>query len=226
MNATDDDSGVNTTYYRVDGVIWYNYTEPFILDFDGENILIEFYSVDNAGNQEEVKSVKINIDKTKPVICLEYEITGGDPVNGWELTFTAIAIDDTSGMNRVEFYNKDGLQKTVYEVGPTYTWETTIDIDYLVCGFIVNRKITDEYVKFFAIVVSTRELNYGSYYKAYAYDNAGNSDYGMIPDGPPPYYSTVFFKKFTFINDYEGYIGRFFIKATFEFIPIEGVDSK
>jgi len=104
LNATDDDSGVNTTYYRVNSGIWQTYIEPFILVDDGYDILVEFYSIDNAGNQEDVKSAEIDIDQTKPKIWLEYEVTGGDSEHGWEFTFTVTAKDNISGMERVEFF--------------------------------------------------------------------------------------------------------------------------
>jgi hypothetical protein len=44
----DSGSGVNYTYYRIDGGEWILYTGPFILS--GDEIFIEYYSVDFAGN--------------------------------------------------------------------------------------------------------------------------------------------------------------------------------
>ena len=53
---------------------------------------------------------------------------------------------------------------------------------------------------------------------AYAYDNAGNMDYDCISN-PCPIVSIspgiYLFKNLTLPNNYEGYIGRFFINATF-----------
>lgn len=212
---------VELIYYNIDNGNWSTYYEMFQVCEDGYHKIMWYY-IDLNGNNSEVEELDFKIDKTAPCIILSYYIIneGNDTIL---IEFTATAIDDTSGMNKVEFYNNYELQKTVYGAGPTYTWETTIDIDYFVFGFIFNIKITDEYIKFFAIVVNTCLLDNfsNSNFKTYAYDNAGNSAEDMIHSPGQPYYSTVYFRRFTFINDYEGYIGRFFIIATFEFKPIE-----
>lgn len=62
--AIDDLSGVNITYYRINGGEWWIYDSPFVIS-DGY-YAIEYYSVDNAGNEEEVKNVHIEV--YKPVI--------------------------------------------------------------------------------------------------------------------------------------------------------------
>ena len=51
LNATDDDSGVNITRYRIDCSAWQIYLQPFTMTLDGQHI-IHYYSVDNAGNTE------------------------------------------------------------------------------------------------------------------------------------------------------------------------------
>jgi hypothetical protein len=224
LEATDDISGVNVTYYKINEEEWEIYVEPFKLEVDGYYHHIEFYSVDNAGNQEEVKSVKINIDQTKPTITLEYEITGGNQIQGWELTFTATATDDTSGMNKVEFYLDDILQETVTGPGPTYQSVCRLPPSYPLYelkarGLILNPEITDEYVKFFAIIIIIIGFYYNYHFSAYAYDNAGNWDFYSIENPKPP--SSVspgiyLFKNLTLPSEYNGYIGKFFIRATFD----------
>jgi hypothetical protein len=57
--GTDAMSNVNITYYRINSGEWVIYTEPFILSGDGDEILIDYYSVDYAGNIEDVKSATI-----------------------------------------------------------------------------------------------------------------------------------------------------------------------
>jgi hypothetical protein len=52
-------SGVNVTYYRINGGEWMIYTEPFTLQ--GHVWLIEYYSIDNAGNVEDIKSSNVTI---------------------------------------------------------------------------------------------------------------------------------------------------------------------
>ncbi|MFA5102983.1 MAG: hypothetical protein WC525_07495, partial [Candidatus Thermoplasmatota archaeon] len=122
LNATDNESGVNVTYYRVNATPWEIYAEPFILSNDGSHIVIEYYSVDNAGNTEPTKTVTCAMDQTKPQLLLDYWGTV-TKFCGWAITFCATATDATSGMNRVEFYFNDLLQVTLDGPGPEYTWD-------------------------------------------------------------------------------------------------------
>jgi len=123
LNATDELSGVKDTYYRINSSEWEKYNNPFILSEDGNDILIEYYSIDKAGNVEDVKSVTIDIDQTPPYIKLKYEVVGGNRINGWEIQFTVIAYDNTSGVDgRVEFYFNNELQEVITGPGPEYFW--------------------------------------------------------------------------------------------------------
>ena len=227
LNATDDDSGVNITKYRVDGGIWYNYTEPFILVDDGEDIIIEFFSIDNAQNVEEVESAMIDIDQTKPEVELTYEVTGGNVIDGWEFTVTADATDATSGMNRVEFNFSGVFGEVVIGPGPIFQWIYILPpslpprLHSLIArGLILNPEITDEYVKFFAIIVII--LGFYYYYKyidAYAYDNAGNWDLECIMDSFSPLTISpgiYLFTSVTLPSNYTGTISKYFVKATFD----------
>ncbi|HUS98868.1 MAG TPA: hypothetical protein VMY59_00930 [Candidatus Thermoplasmatota archaeon] len=221
LNATDDISGVNITQYRIDCGSWQIYTEPFILVDDGNDICIEFYSIDNTGNQEEVESAVIDIDKTKPIIFLYYELIGGNSEDGWDVLFTATASDNVSGMNRVEFYLNDMLQETVTGSGPDYHWiyHYPSVFEFRVLGLITKLEITQDYVKFFALIVRiSGPLYHPPYFAAYGYDNAGNWDWMDIMQ---PSFSVnitggiYLFQNVTLPNNYTGHIGRFFIKATF-----------
>jgi hypothetical protein len=117
----NDMYGVNSTYYSVNSEPWVIYEKPFLLTED--NVYdIAYFSVDNAGNIELPKNATVKVDRTTPFINLTYEVEG-DPDSGWRVYFTAIAFDNMSGMDRVEFYLNDELQETVYGVGPTYEWE-------------------------------------------------------------------------------------------------------
>ena len=66
LTATDGTSGVDKTYYRLDG------SAPSIVATAGTVVSAEgtttvrYYSTDIAGNAEAVKSVDVRIDKTKP----------------------------------------------------------------------------------------------------------------------------------------------------------------
>jgi hypothetical protein len=51
ITASDDDSGVNHTYYKLDAAAWAEYTSPFQVSVPGDHTLM-CYSVDKAGNEE------------------------------------------------------------------------------------------------------------------------------------------------------------------------------
>ena len=125
LNATDDMSGVKTIYYKIPGDDWKSHSGDSIkilLDHDCLTGLFKFYSVDNAGNQEEVQSVDIDIDQLPPYIQLWYEVKGGNPLEGWDIVSTANVIDNCSGMGIVEFYLNGGLQAVLSGSGPLYSW--------------------------------------------------------------------------------------------------------
>ena len=87
--------------------------------------LIEFYAIDFAENQEEIKSYCcIDIDQLPPDINISYEING-NPLQGWDILISVEVTDNCSGsggMGRVEFYLNENLQDTVTGPGPIYQW--------------------------------------------------------------------------------------------------------
>ncbi len=67
LNASDNESGVKKTQYRVNKGEWEDYTNPIVLSTEGNNTF-EYRSEDNSGNVEDPQLVDINIDKTAPVL--------------------------------------------------------------------------------------------------------------------------------------------------------------
>lgn len=114
LNATDDESGVATTYYTVD-----NGTEQtgnsFDLNTDGVHT-ITYYSVDNAGNKEAPQTETIKIDKTAPEVTVSLDKTIL-PVNHkmYTVSATVNATDEASGVKTVVLdsitSNEDPLAK-------------------------------------------------------------------------------------------------------------------
>lgn len=226
LNATDDMSGVKEIYYRVAESEWNVHIGDFLiftLDHDClEDGLIEFYAVDFAENIEEIKSFTIDIDQLAPIVDLTWEVTGGNPLDGWEITFTATAFDECSGIECVEFYFNNELQHTVEGPGPTYSWTMIyfppMSSKILVCGLILNRNVTEEYVNFYALVVLVSKIPGPEFiFKACAYDMAGHitcdETRPSLPDIIEP--GLYLFKNLTLPNNCKGYIGKFSIFATF-----------
>ena len=80
LSATDALSGVAYTRYRVDGAGWQTGTS-FLVSGDGVHG-IDFYSVDNAGNPEAVKSAQVKIDGTAPTGTVTTPTDGASYVQG------------------------------------------------------------------------------------------------------------------------------------------------
>jgi len=123
----DVSSGVALIKYRVDGGIEQTIlgsSGSFLITQadDGDDVLVEYWAIDNVGNIESKNKFFIDMDQTPPTIDLTYEVISGNPWQGWLLEFTATCNDATSGMERVEFILNDELQETVYGSGPTYQW--------------------------------------------------------------------------------------------------------
>jgi hypothetical protein len=97
----------------------------FVVDVDAENLAIEYWAIDNVGNEETHNSFTIDMDQTDPIIDMVYEVEEG--LNGpdkapWEMIFNATCSDATSGMNRVRFLLNGVEQEVVVGPGPVYTW--------------------------------------------------------------------------------------------------------
>jgi len=121
LEATDDISGVDFIKYLLDDNDWMIYTSPLIIKSDGYH-RITYYAVDKAGNVEQPSEVvRFKLDQTKPVIAMNYTWEG-NLWQGYEFIFTATCTDAMSGMEKVEFYFNECLQKTVTGPGPDYVW--------------------------------------------------------------------------------------------------------
>jgi len=225
LSATDDLSGISVIYYCIDSGEWKNHNGEFLtfmMDEDGEHV-IEYYSVDNAGNEEDLKSAELKMDQTSPEID---DVTRAK-IGKNKIKFTVDVFDATSGVDRVEFYINDELMFTDYEYPYEWIWNSTegtgitriegstrgdFNYDFLVYdragnvglyylssptafveGIICDVEVTEQSVSFFAVIVW----------------------YTNYPIPWMPEYHIRIFKRLTFPNDCEGYIGRYFIRATF-----------
>ena len=124
LNATDDMSGVKEIYYRIAEGEWINCSGDYVLflvDYDCLEGLIEFYSVDFVGNQEEIKSFNIDMDQLPPECNSKYD---KQKINdSWLFIFDFSCWDNCSGVTRVEFLLNGVLQDTVTGPGPEYSWK-------------------------------------------------------------------------------------------------------
>jgi hypothetical protein len=128
LTATDELSGVNYTMDRLDTGSWNLYTDPFLIPEDDHHIL-EYYSVDNAGNTEPVNSTVIKIDQQPPFTLLQ--LSNDPSENGWYimLSFFLSAVDNTSGVNRT-FYKIDGGSWTAFTTPVSFTSDGNHSLEY------------------------------------------------------------------------------------------------
>ena len=114
FNATDV-SGIAITYYRIyNGTAWSNWsqcTTSFSLSADGMNY-IEFYSIDNVGNEEQHHNVTVYVDNNPPVVHYSVEPSSPDGENGWYISnvnFNLTAYDNESGLAEIMYKINNGI---------------------------------------------------------------------------------------------------------------------
>ncbi|MGV9206182.1 MAG: OmpL47-type beta-barrel domain-containing protein, partial [Promethearchaeia archaeon] len=103
-------SGLNNLYYRIDSEAYARFSGAFNLTgyAEGEHT-IYFYTIDNVGNQEPVKSTKIYLDLEAPDISLDYQLLK-EPNYLYESDLIQIVPgnDERSGTNVVQYRIEDG----------------------------------------------------------------------------------------------------------------------
>jgi len=67
LTANDNLSGVQSTFYQVDGGATQTYAGPFVVSAPGQHT-INYWSVDNLGNTEATHSQVVKIDTAGPVV--------------------------------------------------------------------------------------------------------------------------------------------------------------
>jgi hypothetical protein len=119
MTGTDNLSGLANIYYRVNGGATLVYSAPFTIGVDG-NHLVDYWSVDVAGNVSGVGTAVVKIDMSAPVTQATGSGTAG--TNGWyrgSVQVSLAAADNLSGV-QTTFYKVDG--------GTTKTYTTAFSV--------------------------------------------------------------------------------------------------
>jgi arabinogalactan endo-1,4-beta-galactosidase len=111
LNATDDQSGVAKTEYRVNNGDWQTYQEPFEVSTEGVNV-VQYRSTDKDGNVEEAQSVTVKIDKTVPTLNVSFNQTIITERNHALIPIKAsvVGADTLSGINRIELLSIESNQ--------------------------------------------------------------------------------------------------------------------
>jgi len=97
--ASDSVSGVNATFYRIGtSGSWSKYSSTLTLSSEGSSLL-QFFSMDNASNNETVKSIVIKIDSIAPTLTI---ITANNTV--FSSDQVEIAFDISDAVSGVYYY--------------------------------------------------------------------------------------------------------------------------
>jgi len=128
LTATDDVAGVDYTMYNLDSTDWTLYTSQFTVSDDSTHAL-QYYSVDNVGNIETVKSADFKIDQLPPTTT--HTFSGDTGNNEWYLTVSFIlnAMDSTSGIFST-YYRVDGAGWALFTAPVVITSEGTHTLEY------------------------------------------------------------------------------------------------
>ncbi|WP_419956408.1 OmpL47-type beta-barrel domain-containing protein [Neobacillus niacini] len=141
LTATDALSGVAKTFYSINGSEFLEGT-AFTVTEEGVN-KVTFYSVDNAGNVEKVKTVEVKIDKTAPTVSFDI---AAEQELGSTFTLDYLAADNLSGIavedvtvNGKSYQKGDqvtlsepGAYKLVVTVTDAAGWTTQVEKEFLV----------------------------------------------------------------------------------------------
>ena len=125
LTATDNNSGVDKTFYSVNGSEYVEGTS-FTITEEGVND-VAYYSIDTAGNKEEAKTIKVKIDQSTPE-------TGSNVTGDWTKEFKVelTATDSGSGI-ATTYYSVNGSEYvegtsfTVSEAGINKVWFYSVD---------------------------------------------------------------------------------------------------
>jgi len=121
LEATDDMSGVNTTYYSINSEPWKIYDEPIRLYWDVVYHIV-YFSIDNAGNIEFPKLSHLKLDQTPPYILLDWDLFKKD--FRWYVNIKLEANDETSGLIMLDIHLNNVLIDS--RIGPPF------DIGYII----------------------------------------------------------------------------------------------
>ena len=131
LNATDNTSGIESTWYRLNGgPRWRLYTKSFLVSKEGYHI-VEYYSFDYAGNREDIKEAEVKIDTTPPVTTHKFDGQMGE--SGWfigPVTVTFSVHDATSGVNYTMYKIDEGNWTNYNNTAFSITEDGNYNISY------------------------------------------------------------------------------------------------
>ena len=117
INAVDGLSGIDKTYYSVNGENYKQYSQSILKKNEGE-FKLKYYSVDNVGNVEEPKEEAFSIDFSAPET--QYEIKGllSENFVSPDAKIILSSKDDISGVKSIYYQINNGTVMKYYSPIP------------------------------------------------------------------------------------------------------------
>ena len=128
--ASDNLSGLASTFYRIDGSSAQTYTTAFSVSNDGVHN-VEFWSVDVAGNSETHQTRIVKIDATAPTT--QASVSGAAGANGWYSSAVQVSLSSSDNVSGVQnsYYRIDGGAIQTYSGPFTLSAAGEHMVDYL-----------------------------------------------------------------------------------------------
>jgi hypothetical protein len=113
LNGTDMISGINHTYYRINGDPWQNYTANISFNIGGY-YFVEYYSIDLAGNVEDIRNLSLKLDLAPPSTMRI--VNGEDGMNGWYISEVVVELSAEDEMSNISelLYRQDNGEWVEY----------------------------------------------------------------------------------------------------------------
>ncbi|WNB92654.1 OmpL47-type beta-barrel domain-containing protein [Bacillus sp. NEB1478] len=146
LSAEDDESGVQSTQYRINEKEWIDYTAPFTVS-DVGSYKIEYRSTDFANNVEDSKVTEFEIkspvvpDTTAPTTTVKLSPVQTDKLFTKPVTVTLAAQDDKSGVMSSE-YRVNGQAWNTYNVPFTVNKSGIYKVEYRSTDQAGNKEVT------------------------------------------------------------------------------------
>ncbi len=107
LTVRDENSGVDKTYFSLNKKPWSVYDSAIHIKDEGE-YEFKYYTVDNVGNAETIKSDKFQLDLTPPVSSHRVEGLTQKNVLSKNATILLQSEDNLSGVNKIYYSIDDG----------------------------------------------------------------------------------------------------------------------
>lgn len=99
LNATDNESGVDSTWYSVDASVTALYSSPIIVTSEGYHNIVA-YSIDLVGNSGPINIAQVSVDRDPPELAINE--ANGSVFTSLPVIITWTASDSVSGLDHIE----------------------------------------------------------------------------------------------------------------------------